>query len=210
MSRPHPHSPAAARGMTLPHRSSILAMRLFVLSLGMLFFASMLGYIAIRTGFFGRHEVPLGTLRRTFPPSLWVSTALVLAASLTISRSLSAVRRERQRPFRFWLAATLVLAVLFVIVQAPSLAAILAAHFEQLRAAGDGRPMALFGLVFFLIVVHALHVVGGIIFLAWVLYRAGQNAYDHEHHIPVRHAALYWHFLDVVWIALFGTMFVLG
>ena len=185
-------------------------MRLFVLSLGMLFFASMLGYVAIRTGYYGRVDLPAGALRPSFPASLWVSTALVLAGSFTISRALAAVRRERQRPFRAWLAATLGLAVLFVIVQTPSLAAILSAHFAQLRAAGEGRPMALFGLIFFLIIVHALHVAGGIVFLAWVLYRAGQNAYDHEHHIPIRHAALYWHFLDVVWIALFGTMFVLG
>lgn len=185
-------------------------MRLFVLSLGMLFVASMLGYVAIRTGFFGKVDLPLGTLRGGLPAALWVSTAIVLLASFTISRALSAVRRERQRPFRVWLAATLVLAVMFVIVQAPSLASILSAHLTYLRTAGEARPMALLGLVFFLIVIHAAHVVGGIIFLAWVLYRAGQNAYDHEHHMAVRHAALYWHFLDVVWIVLFGTMFVLG
>ncbi len=196
-------------------------MRLFVFSLGVLFFASMLAYAAIRTGFFGSGQIKrsdgtvatltvpeFGALRGVLPPSLWVSTGLVLAASVTVSRALASVRRERQKPFRAWLAATLVLAVLFVIVQAPSLWSILAEHFD--RNANTDAPMALAGAMFFLIVVHALHVVGGVLSLSWVLYRAGQDAYDHEHHMPIRHTALYWHFLDVVWLVMFGTLIVLG
>jgi heme/copper-type cytochrome/quinol oxidase subunit 3 len=150
----------------------------------------------------------IGELRSVLPPSLWVSTGLVLAASVTISRSLSNVRRERQKPFRAWLAVTLVLAVLFVVVQAPSLWSILSEHFT--RSKNVDAPMALVGAMFFLIVVHALHVLGGIISLSWVMYRAGQNAYDHEHHMPIRHTALYWHFLDVVWMLMFGTLLALG
>jgi heme/copper-type cytochrome/quinol oxidase subunit 3 len=136
---------------------------------------------------------------------------------VSISLAVAAVRRERQRAFRGWLAATLGIAAAFVLVQAPSLGSILVSHLDQLRAAAGSAaegvarpPMALLGLIFFLIVVHALHVVGGIVALGWVLYRAGQNAYDHEHYLPIRHTALYWHFLDVVWLVMFGTMLLLG
>jgi cytochrome c oxidase subunit III len=185
-------------------------MWLFILSLGMLFLASMLAYVAIRTGFFGRAQLPrMGSVR--LPQTLWISTALVLLGSATIHRAIVAVRREWQSAFRGWLATTLVLAMAFVIVQAPALAALISQHGEQMRAAGnEGRPMALYGAIFFLIVLHALHVVGGIVSLAWVTYRAGQHAYDHEHYLPIRHVALYWHFLDVVWLFMYGTMWFLG
>lgn len=198
--------------MAVPRRSSIIAMRLFIFSLAVLFAASMLAYAAIRTGFFGSVTTPLGSLRSQLPNALFVSTALVLLASFSISRALACVRREKQRPFRVWLATTMLLAIAFVIVQAPSLFTILSEHFAQLRSAlnSERRPMALLGLVFFLIVVHGLHVLGGIISLAWVTYRAGQNAYDHEHHMPIAHTAFYWHFLDVVWLVMFGTLYALG
>lgn len=202
--------PSSGRGFRAPNRSAVIAMWLFLLSLAMLFLASMLAYVAIRTGFFGRADLPaLGSI--DLPNSLWVSTGLVLLGSLTIHRAVACVRRERQRPFRGWLAATLVLAIAFVVVQTPALGSLILQHGEQLRLAGnEGRPMALYGAMFFLILVHAAHVVGGIVTLAWVTYRAGQHAYDHEHYLPVRHAALYWHFLDVVWLVMYGTMSALG
>lgn len=183
-------------------------MRLFIASLGMLFAASMIAYVLLRVGVWGRNPPPLGTIH--LPWSLWISTFLVLAASFTIHRSLHNVRLERQQPFRMWLAVTLALAILFVIVQTPSVWIIFSEHRARVAEAGAvGIPMAFYGLVFFLIVVHALHVLGGVLTLAWVLYRAGQNAYDHEHHMPVRHSAFYWHFLDVVWMVMFGTMWIL-
>jgi heme/copper-type cytochrome/quinol oxidase subunit 3 len=201
----------AATPFRAPHRSAVIAMWLFLLSLGMLFIASMLAYVLVRTGLFGQGQQrpALGSLH--LPGSLWISTALVLLGSVTIHRALVCVRREWQKPFRGWLAATLAIALAFVIVQTPALGSLIIKHSEQLRLAGnEGRPMALYGAIFFLIVVHALHVVGGIVSLAWVTYRAGQHRYDHEHYLPVKHAALYWHFLDIVWIAMFSLMLILG
>lgn len=199
----------------VPQRSAIIAMRLFVFSLGVLFFASMLAYAAIRTGFFGsaRGKLEPGAVRQALPASLLVSTALVLLASFTISRAVSAVRRERQAAFRGWLAATLLLGGTFVLVQVPSLVSILSEQLRQWRAIRDagGEPASgILAAVFFLIVLHAAHVVGGMISLAWTWYRAGQGVYDHENHVAVRNTALYWHFLDVVWMVMFTTLWALG
>jgi len=54
-----------------------------------------------------------------------------------------------------------------------------------------------------------LHVVGGLIYLMMVLLKAYAGRYDHERYTGVRHAAMYWHFLDIVWLVMFGTMVVL-
>ena len=192
------------RNQPIPQRTSTIAMWLFLASLAMLFAASMLGYVLIRTGFFGNQASPppaYGSLQ--MPKSLWVSTVIILLASFTIHLAVGAVRREKQRLLRGYLAATLALSVAFIIVQAPSLFVVLSDHHQLIDSGNSNR---LYGLVFFLILVHALHVIGGLVYLLMVIMKASAGKYDHEHYLGVRHAALYWHFLDVVWIVMFGTM----
>jgi heme/copper-type cytochrome/quinol oxidase subunit 3 len=79
-------------------------------------------------------------------------------------------------------------------------------------AAAPGRPVqvSMYGLVFFLIVVHALHVLGGIVALAIVTWRTKRQRYDHENYMGVQFAARYWHFLDIVWLAMFTMFLVMG
>jgi cytochrome c oxidase subunit III len=118
---------------------------------------------------------------------------------------LHAVRRERQFALRRYLLLTSMLAAAFVVVQAPSLWRLLEQH-QHLRQQG----VAVYGLIFFLILVHALHVVGGIIALAVVTINALRGRYDHESHNAVKHAAMYWHFLDAVWLIMFFGMIAMG
>ena len=77
---------------------------------------------------------------------------------------------------------------------------------RQLRRQG----VFLYGLVFFLILVHAAHVVGGIVTMLHLMYMVPRGVFDHEHYQPVRLTAMYWHFLDLVWIAMFLTFLVIG
>jgi heme/copper-type cytochrome/quinol oxidase subunit 3 len=184
-----------------PPGAGTLGMWLFLAALTMLFASSLLGYIFIRTN--SAQSPPSGTLH--FPPALWLSTAVILLGSYTIHQALAAVRRERQKQFRAYLLITCVIAAAFVIVQTPSLAALLVQH-QRFRE----RSLQLYGLVFFLILVHALHVLGGIIGLAITTIQAHRHRYDHEHYAGVKHAAMYWHFLDGVWLVLFLGMFLLG
>ena len=61
------------------------------------------------------------------------------------------------------------------------------------------------GLTFVLILLHALHFLGGMVGLTVVTVRGWAGRYDHEYHAGVRLCAVYWRFLDVVWIALFAA-----
>lgn len=183
-------------------------MFLMLASLGMLFAASMLAYILIRTGLVLPEDAaipPAGAIE--LPRLLWVSTALILASSFTIHRAAESLRHERQTRFRSSMTLTLLLAGAFLLVQTPSLASLLREHFALVEAGGDLR---LYGLVFFFILVHALHVVGGVLPLTITTVRAHRGAYDHEHYRPVQYLAMYWHFLDVVWLVMFGTFLTLG
>jgi cytochrome c oxidase subunit 3 len=174
-------------------------MRLFLVSLFMLFAAAMVGYAFIRLA--GGKSPPPGSLH--FPRLLWVSTGLVICVSIAMTRAVSAVRCEKQRTFRTWLSIALLLAIGFLLVQAPAMVALLLEH-ERLRAGG----LFLYGLVFVLILLHALHVAGGMIALLRIQFRSRHGIYDHEHYQPVRYTAWYWHFLDLIWMLMFFTFLV--
>ena len=64
------------------------------------------------------------------------------------------------------------------------------------------------GLLFTLILVHALHFVAGMIALSVVTWRGLHGRYDHEYHAGVKLCAIYWRFLDIVWIGLFAVFLV--
>jgi len=66
------------------------------------------------------------------------------------------------------------------------------------------------GFVFCLILLHAMHVVGGIIAMAVVIPHAFMGRYDHEDYLGLKHAALYWHFLDAVWVVMFAVFMITG
>lgn len=189
-------------------------MWLLLASLTMLFVASLVAYALIRLGVFGWPIMPDGSQAQPpaphsigMPGGLWVSTLIILGSSYTIHRAVDAVRRERQTAFRQWLLGTAGLAALFLLIQAPSLADLLGR--QSAVAAGPGSAR-LFHFAFFLIVVHALHVVGGVIPLGVVTHAAHRGRYDHEYHMPVKTLAMYWHFLDVVWLVMFGVLLLLG
>lgn len=208
--------PQARPPQPLPHFTGTLAMIWFISGLGMLFGAGIMGYIMIRMN--RADTVAIGSLH--LPSALWLSTALVLTASATIQLAVMAIRHERQDRLRAWMVVTLLIGIAFIIVQLPSLATLLHQH-QELNAQYDLRRAAveaeggdkwsvhgnpLFGLIFVFILIHAAHVVGGIVQLIFVTRGAFKGRYDHEYYNPVKHAAMYWHFLDVVWLIMFGLM----
>jgi heme/copper-type cytochrome/quinol oxidase subunit 3 len=94
---------------------------------------------------------------------------------------------------------------LFVLTQVPGMAMLLRTH-QQLIESG----VAMYGMVFMVILLHALHVLGGIIPLAMITKRALTNGYNAQTFLPMRLMTMYWHFLGIVWIILFFMLFAMG
>lgn len=195
----------------VPRGTDELGMWLFLAALAVLFLSTMLGYVIVRISKTrevfrpGTTEVvvsptapPLGSIH--MPVGLWVSTLVILASSVTMHMALTNIRRERQAKFRGALIATLVLSIFFCLIQIPAMGSLLVNHFNA------DASNTMLGLIFFLVLLHALHVVGGIIPLGVITYKAGQGRYDHEHYKPVKTVAMYWHFLDVIWVFMFAVL----
>ena len=69
----------------------------------------------------------------------------------------------------------------------------------------------IFGSTFFMATgFHGLHVIIGTIFLAVCLWRAKEGHFTKEHHFGLEAAAWYWHFVDVVWLFLFVSIYWYG
>ena len=56
---------------------------------------------------------------------------------------------------------------------------------------------------------HGLHVIGGMGVIAWILRRALQGEFGGHYYNPVDFTALYWHFVDLVWIFLFPLLYLI-
>lgn len=169
----------------------------FMASLAMFFMASLLTYIIIRTQAF--EPIPRDYERLSMPDSFWLSSFFLIATSCMLERTCWLVRRQRSN-FSNWLIAAAVCAVLFLVVQTFALKYLVDQHFT----ADDGSTKV-FGMSFVLALLHALHVLGGIVYIGWVLVNTYRNKYDHERYWAIKYCAGYWHFLDIVWIAMLVT-----
>ena len=163
----------------------------FLATLTALLGASIIGYLVVRL----RAEVwpPPGVPRA--PATLWISTALLILGSLAIHHGVRALRQGRLARFRNAFTATLVLGLLFLLSQA--------VNGAELLAAVAGRPKELYTFTFMMLVVlHALHLLGGLVPLALVVRRALRDGYGPEDHVGPKLVAIYWHYLDFVWLLM--------
>lgn len=57
--------------------------------------------------------------------------------------------------------------------------------------------------------VHAIHIIGGMIVLAWLLVRASKDVFHEQYFGPVDYVGLYWHLVDLIWIYLFPLLYLI-
>jgi cytochrome c oxidase subunit 3 len=129
------------------------------------------------------------------PVMFWYSTAVLLISSITIQASLRAFRQKNMSSFRSLFLATLVLGIVFVLLQWLGFR-YLWDHGVRLEGAGAGQFLyIIFGL-------HAVHVLGGIVALIVIAIRqffGKTRSYDAT---PIEVMSTYWHFVDVLWLYL--------
>jgi cytochrome c oxidase subunit III len=192
----------ARRGISNP----ILGMILFIASEVMFFAGLFAAYFNVRLT--AAHWPPLvneqpfagfnlHTLEHV--PVAGALTAVLVLSSVTMQLAVWAIRRGDRRAFLRATGVTLVLGVIFLAGQLWDYSEL---HF--------GITDTAFGSTFYTLTgFHGAHVLGGAIMLSVVLYRGLAGQFSAKHHDAVEAVSLYWHFVDVVWIALFSTIYLL-
>lgn len=131
-------------------------------------------------------------------------TTVLLASSFFMNRAEASMAHGDRRGFVLGVAATLILGVAFV-------AGVLAVEWPTALADGVTPSANAAGAIFFMMTgMHALHVITGLIFLGVVLRNGARGLYSAEKHWPVEAAAVYWHFVDVVWIFFYPALYLIG
>jgi len=129
------------------------------------------------------------------PQIFWYSTAVIIISSITLFQALKAFKQREVQRYRSLVITTLVLGVLFVIMQVIG--------FSQLWAKGMTlQANVSFSFLYIIIGLHALHVLGGIIALLVLFLKAFSNKVRSYDLVPVELVSTYWHFVDFLWIYL--------
>jgi heme/copper-type cytochrome/quinol oxidase subunit 3 len=180
--------------------NATLGMWLFIASEVMLFGSLFSSYALLRIGAaaWPDQQATLLVTRAA------LNTVVLVLSSVAIVVSASALRRNDGARFRVAMLLSIALGMLFLIVKGTEYATELNAGLRP--ATGN-----FLGLYFTMTGLHALHVLGGLAVNAW-LWRQSRTMWRDE---PVRFAsrvrtaALYWNFIDVIWLAMFVTLYLL-
>ena len=130
----------------------------------------------------------------------FLNTLILLSSGTTVTWAHHALREGNRRGLILGLWLTVILGICFTGVQA----------YEYSHAAFSFRG-GIYGSTFFMATgFHGFHVIIGTIFLSVCLFRAHAGHFKPDQHFGFEAAAWYWHFVDVVWIFLFCSIYWWG
>ncbi len=177
----------------------LVGMLLFISSEVMFFGGLFASYFSARASFAGPWGPPEGAEPLEILPIALPITLILLSSSVTMHWAVRSIRRGSLGRLRLWLVVTLGLGILFLAGQA-----------YDYTVLGFGISDGVFGTVFYTLTgFHGAHVFGGVVGLSILTARAGQGQFSARNHVAVEAVSYYWHFVDLVWVALFTTLYFL-
>ncbi len=130
-----------------------------------------------------------------------IVTSVLLLSSFFMNRAEISIKYGDKKAFLRNAMVTLVLGTIFLI-------GVVGVEWPLTHYGPDHS--AAYSLFYTMTGFHAFHVLTGLIFLA-VIYRNGRkDLYSEERHWPVEAAAIYWHFVDVVWVFFYPALYLIG
>jgi cytochrome c oxidase subunit 3/cytochrome o ubiquinol oxidase subunit 3 len=133
-----------------------------------------------------------------------LSTICLLSSSVTVHFAVSGLRKNNIRGCTLWLAGTVLLGAIFLMLTARE-------WYHLIHDFGLTIRTNLFGTTFYSLVgLHASHVVIGLIMLSIALALLLSGRVEEKHAERLEVLSLYWHFVDGVWVVVFLVVYVLG
>jgi cytochrome c oxidase subunit 3 len=191
----HAHPPAANQSSRV--EAQLLGMLLFIISEIMLFGAFFTAYFFVRV--VGEAQwfpvegvkLPVGIAA--------VNTAILLSSSFTMHWALEGTRNENRHAMRVGLLTTFLLGLTFLCVQVN--------EYIHLGVAPHDHAQ---GTIFYgLTGLHGAHVFVGLTLLGFATIRAFRGHFSAKEHRGVEVPGIYWHFVDVMWIFVYSSLYIL-
>lgn len=136
-------------------------------------------------------------------PFVLTETMILLTSSFTIGLAILGSARGYKKQTFFWLLVTFALGAAFLALEL--------SEFSHLAAAGNGwQKSAFLSSYFTLVGTHGLHITVGLLWLAVMIFRLWRLKFRQSDINRLALFALFWHFLDVIWIFIFSIVYLIG
>jgi cytochrome c oxidase subunit 3 len=133
--------------------------------------------------------------------STGINTIILLLSGVTMHWAHSGIRKGNHKQLKIGLLLTILLGAVFLGGQV----------LEYLELAREGLIIqnGTFGGMFYILTgTHGAHVLGGLGVIGLATWRAFKGQFDQQRHVAVEVTAIYWHFVDVVWVLLFAVVYL--
>jgi cytochrome c oxidase subunit 3 len=182
-------------------------------------------FLATETLFFSALLLSYTVLRHAYPAGFaeagrdtkivigTINTAVLLTSSFAMAWAVHAAEQGQRRLLTLLLVVTAVFGLAFLAMKGVE-------YLDEYREhlvpglnfdASRGWPVELFFFLYFLLTgIHGLHLMVGIGLVCLMAVRAWRGAFSPRYYTPVEVTALYWHFVDFVWIFLYPLIYLNG
>ena len=179
-------------------RTAVFGMTIFLASEAMLFAGLIAGYVVLRLS--SPAWPPSADLPKLPVVLTGINTVFLITSSFTYHFAEVAVKKGKKGTA--WLFLTVLLGSLFLCIQG----------YEWYHMHHEGlwfNTGGVYGSSFFVLTgFHGLHVLIGVLMIAWALIRQLGGAYTAQSHTYLILAGMYWHFVDVVWLFLYSVLYL--
>ena len=195
------HAEAVHHGPPAAHQSSrvdarVLGMFLFIASEVMLFGSFFTAYFFVRVV----NKTPWPTPPFHLPVLVaGINTAILVTSSFTIHWALQSVKRGNRAGLQAGLLLTFLMGLTFLLTQV----------LEYSRVGFNTSDGAFATIFFCLTGLHGAHVFVGLSILLFMTIRAFRGHFSPEAHHGVEIGGIYWHFVDVMWIVVYTTVYII-
>ncbi len=144
-----------------------------------------------------------------------INTIVLITSSLTMALSIHAMQLNKRSQTVMFLLMTLIFAAVFLVIKyfeyshKIELGQLPGKYYTYTGIVGS-NPHIFFSVYFAMTGLHGLHVILGMLAIAWVLRRTLRREFSAEYYTPIEMVGLYWHLVDMIWIFLFPLLYLIG
>jgi cytochrome c oxidase subunit III len=176
--------------------------RKFLLWIGLISIAMM--FAGLTSGYIVRRQT--GTwLKFDLPFTFWISTAIILVSSISMNWVVQVVKKNALKMLPNAALITLILGIGFGVFQFISWATLIS---KNIYFTGP-ESSASASYLYILCALHLCHILGGLIALGVIYVKSIRQKYSADNYLGIKLCAIYWHFLDGLWVYLFLFMLMM-
>ncbi|MCJ8329394.1 MAG: cytochrome c oxidase subunit 3 family protein [Lentisphaeria bacterium] len=161
-----------------------------------------------------------------------INTVVLITSSLTVALAIREIQRNNRRNTIILLIITILCACTFMVVKyfeysGKYHAGLLPGKFfdpnwdyiynspaygpERMQEIINAKnPHIFFSIYFLMTGLHGLHVIFGIMYICFLVYRTADGTYNSQYYAPIEMGGLYWHLVDLIWIYLFPLLYLIA